>query len=75
MAYTATILPYRVCFVETINTFYYYFDIGVNCVFGVDIIISFFSALYDDDGILITNNKIIALRYLKSWFLIDIVSV
>jgi hypothetical protein len=44
-------------------------------VFGIDVLISFFSAYYDDDNILVTNNKYIAMQYLKGWFIIDVVSL
>lgn len=60
MIYTATILPYRVCFVETTDTFYEIFDLLMNIIFGLDILISFFSAYYDEDNILVTNNRYIA---------------
>lgn len=47
----------------------------MNVVFGLDILVSFFSAYYDDDNVLVTNNRYIAIYYLKGWFLIDLVSV
>ncbi len=75
MIYTATILPFRVCFIEEYDPIYYYFELVMNIIFGIDVIISFFSAYYDDDNVLVTNNKYIAIQYLKSWFLIDIISM
>lgn len=75
MLYTSSILPYRVCFVDTYSSFYYNFDLVMNVVFGLDILVSFFSAYYDDDNVLVTNNRYIAIYYLKGWFLIDLVSV
>lgn len=60
MIYTATILPYRVCFVEDYDAFYYWWDFIMNIIFSIDIIISFFSAYYDEDNVLVTNNKYIA---------------
>ena len=42
--------------------------------FGLDIIINFFSAFYDNENVLVTNNKFIAATYLKSWFIIDLSS-
>lgn len=58
---SATILPYRVCFVDESSEFYDVWDQVMNVVFGIDIIVSFFSAYYDDDNILVTNNKYIAI--------------
>ena len=59
MIYTSIVVPYRVCFVDTSSTFYYYFDIAVNCLFAIDMIVTSFSAYYDDEGILIVSNKMI----------------
>ncbi|KRW98530.1 Cyclic nucleotide-binding protein [Pseudocohnilembus persalinus] len=75
MIYTATLLPYLVCFVEEKIMFVYWFDQVMNGVFALDIILSFFSAYYDNDNILVTSNKYIATQYLKTWFLIDFISV
>ena len=65
MCYTATILPYRVCFIEENIDFFTNFDMIMNIVFGIDIVVSFISAYYDEDNILVTNIKFIALNYIK----------
>lgn len=59
MIYTATILPYRVCFVDDYSSFYYHFDYVMNIVFGIDILVTFLSAYYDDDNVMVTSNKYI----------------
>ena len=41
----------------------------------MDIFVSFVSAYYDEDNVLVTNNRYIAVEYFKGWFLIDVVSV
>ncbi len=57
MVYTATILPYRVCFIESNDKDgWYYFDFIMNIIFGLDVIVSFLSAYYDTDNVLVTNN-------------------
>lgn len=75
MAYTATIMCYRICFVDSTNDFYTNFELVMNIVFGIDILISFFSAYYDADNNVITNQRKIMVTYIKGWFLIDVVSV
>jgi hypothetical protein len=75
MAYTATILPYRVCFIETTSEFYFVFDWIMNGFFILDIIVSFFSAYHDEDNVLVTNHKYIVSQYLQTWFAIDVLSV
>lgn len=51
------------------------FDDSINYFFMADILINFFSAYYDEDNVLVTNNIYIAKNYLKGWFLIDVLSV
>ncbi len=46
----------------------------VNALFMLDILINFFSAYYDDDGNLVSSRSRIACMYLKSWFIIDLIS-
>lgn len=40
-----------------------------------DIILTFLSAAYDDEGNLITERKAIILNYLKGWFIIDLMVI
>ena len=47
----------------------------VDFMFLADFFITCFSAYYDEhEGVLVTNNKKIIVRYLRSWFLIDLVT-
>lgn len=39
-----------------------------------DIFVNFNSAFVDDEGKCVTNRKIIAKKYLKSWFAIDFIA-
>ena len=49
-------------------------DLVIDFLFIFDISLNFFTAIEDDNGELITNHKTIILAYIKSWFLIDILS-
>lgn len=40
-------------------------------VFFSDFLLNFFSAFYNSDGILVTNNKDILMNYLSGWLFID----
>ena len=44
-------------------------------LFGIDIIVSFLSAYHDEDFILIDNTKMIAINYLKTWFIVDVTAI
>jgi hypothetical protein len=50
-------------------------DIIFDCLFGIDLIISFMSAYYKENDKLIDNHRDIAINYLTGWFLIDFVAI
>ena len=67
------LLPYKIAFTDDdsaspLDTF---FDI----VLFIDMILSFFSAYIDNEENIIKNHKKIVIAYLKSWFIIDSVSI
>jgi hypothetical protein len=64
MIYTATVLSYRICFIDSTTVFWSIFDLAANVIFGIDIIINFLSAYYDSENVLVTNNKYIIINYL-----------
>jgi len=66
LLYVAIVVPYRICFVDTFSEFWYIFDFVIDGLFGIDVIINFMSAYYNDDNKLITKPKLIAKMYLKS---------
>ena len=49
-------------------------EIVIDCLFSIDIVISFFTGYYDDKFSVESNIRKIALRYLKSWFLFDLIA-
>ena len=46
-------------FQDTYTRELYYFDIAMNMVFGVDLVLNFFSAYYDADMVIIDDYKVI----------------
>ena len=50
-------------------------NIVLDCIFGIDIIVMFFSAFHDDEFHLIDELKPIAMNYLRGWFLIDFLAI
>lgn len=50
-------------------------DIMMNAIFGLNIIVTFFSSYYDDDYHLVVRHQVIAMEYLTTWFLFDLVSI
>lgn len=75
MIYVATITPYRIAFTE--DVFFDGWTIFEYCLDGLfctDIVINFFSCYQLTDGRIVDNRWSIAFRYLRTWFLIDLVS-
>jgi hyperpolarization activated cyclic nucleotide-gated potassium channel 1 len=49
-----------------------YLDNAIDFLFMTDIILTFFSAAYDDEGNLITSRSEIVRNYLRGWFFVDL---
>ena len=49
-------------------------DFIIDIVFIVDVVINFFSAYIDENGVEVTDQKEIRDKYLKSWFTVDFLS-
>ena len=50
-----------------------YFDLATNLFFIVDIVLNFFTA-YKEQGEIVFSKVKIRQRYLKSWFLVDVIA-
>ena len=71
--YSAIITPYEIAFSD--NNKISWFEILIDILLGIDIVLTFFSAYTDDEENLVKNHKKIIKKYLKSWFIVDIISV
>ena len=71
--YSAIITPYEIAFSDTNNISW--FEVLIDILLGIDIVLTFFSAYTDDEENLVKNHKKIVKKYLKSWFIVDIISV
>lgn len=74
---TILLIPYEVFFVDTVTYGVQTFHFVVDAMFVADVGATFNTAIVDmdhADGRYITNRSIIAAKYLKFWFWVDIVS-
>ena len=71
--YSAIITPYEIAFSD--NNKSNWFEILIDVFLAMDIVLTFFSAYTDEEENLVKNHKKIIKKYLKSWFIIDIISV
>ncbi|CAE7776515.1 AKT1, partial [Symbiodinium microadriaticum] len=71
---SAIALPYRLGFGIPSTTAWSAVDGVTEVLFFIDLIVAFFTAYEQSDYVLNTVHKNMARRYLKSWFLVDLVS-
>ena len=71
--YSAIITPYEIAFSDSNKSSW--FEILIDIFLAIDIVLTFFSAYTDEEENLVKNHKKIIKKYLKSWFIIDIISV
>ena len=76
LAYVAIVVPYRIGFdKETLfMSSWFWFDAVVDLYFVTDLVVSFRTAFFNANGALKYKPGEIARNYLKTWFLIDMVS-
>jgi hypothetical protein len=72
LIYIAIFAPYKIAFFDTTQLSVEILEYTVDCLFFTDICINFFSSYYDDDDRLVSDRKLIAISYIKSWFFFDL---
>ena len=73
LTYTALVTPLRISFPSD-NLVLMIMDLSTDFLFLIDIVVNFHLAYEDKKGKIIFDKKKIGLRYLKSWFIIDLIS-
>jgi len=71
----ALCIPYMVSFIEDGNSFFNKIDLAFAIGLGIDLIINFFIAHQDPIQGTVIDLKAISIHYLKTWFLIDFLSM
>ena len=76
--YYAFIVTYRMAFENIDKTrkehlYWVIVDFIMDFMFLIDILITFNKPFYDENSLIVTNRRKIALRYLASWFIVDLV--
>ena len=73
LLFTAVYVPFRIAYLEEIDTTLTIIEYVVDAFFFIDILINFFTAYYNSNNELVTDKFMIAKRYLRTWFLIDLI--
>ena len=74
LIWTAVYLPYRLAFIDTASLPLFIMECSMDGLFLFDVGLNFLTAFYDESTLLVTDKKAIGLRYLKTWFAIDLIS-
>lgn len=75
LIFTAITTPYKLAFSSRDDPVWSGINYVIDITFFLDIILCFFSAYEDENEELVHDRCVIASGYLKSWFLVDIISV
>ncbi|CAM9237533.1 unnamed protein product, partial [Hapterophycus canaliculatus] len=67
-------VTYRLGFNRPAQDGWLIFSYFVDALFFADMMVSLRTALLNRDGEMVTNQKLVAVAYLKGWFLVDLVS-
>ena len=76
LLYVSVAVPMRACFgIELVlGSFWFWFDVLVDLYFILDVIANFRTAIVLPSGVLEARPRVIARQYMRSWFLIDLLS-
>lgn len=76
LLYTATMIPYRTAFIDTDDpsSFIVNWEIFIDSLYILDFFLTFLMAFEDKDKKIEIRLRLIAINYLKTWFLLDFVS-
>ena len=76
LVFVAFVVPYRLAFVDVDTDVWVWTYQTIDFMFLVDIVLTFFSSIQtDENSEEITDFKLIATEYVKSWFFFDIISI
>eukprot|EP00241_Pyramimonas_parkeae_P000071 CAMPEP_0114263918 /NCGR_PEP_ID=MMETSP0058-20121206/22851_1 /TAXON_ID=36894 /ORGANISM="Pyramimonas parkeae, CCMP726" /LENGTH=1306 /DNA_ID=CAMNT_0001380401 /DNA_START=267 /DNA_END=4187 /DNA_ORIENTATION=+ len=75
LIYVAIAVPMRIGFDLEARGMFYVVECMLEVYFYIDILLNFVTSYQDEDNVLVMDLSEIRMHYLKTWFLIDIVSV
>jgi|LauGreDrversion4_2_1035121.scaffolds.fasta_scaffold154438_1 hypothetical protein len=67
LIFTALVSPYRIAFVDIDSTEWTVIETIIDCIFGIDLLLNFFFAYYDEKDDIVDGRKKIAVDYFKGW--------
>jgi hypothetical protein len=74
LLYVTFIMTFELAFIDEPSQFFLISEYLTTALFGFDIIFNFNRAFLNKKDELVTDRKVIAIKYIKSWFFLDFVS-
>ena len=74
LLWTATVMPFRICFEDDISTGWFVIELTIDSLFFLDILVTMNSAYMNEDQKLVNNRKQIIKSYLRGWFVLDLIA-
>ena len=74
LLYTITIYPLQIAFVDNVVKYDIIGMVLIDMLYFIDILFHFFVGFYDNDDKLILNLKVCSIHYLKSTFLLNVIT-
>jgi hypothetical protein len=78
LVYVVSVVPVNISFSQNLPDKGYSsadgFDLFVDFLFGIDLVINFISSYEDSHGLPVVSLKKIAWKYVSSWFIIDLIA-
>lgn len=72
---SSIITPLRASFYDQDSLAWVLMEMLIDIVFILDIVFTFFSAYYNDSEQLVSSRRAICCHYVRSWFILDLISV
>ena len=64
LIFTALVSPYRIAFVDVDSLEWTVIETAIDCIFGIDLILNFFFAFYDEKDDIVDNRRKVVISYL-----------
>ena len=75
LVFSSFVIPYRIAFTIEDSMTWMIINALIDISFALDILVVFNTAFYDENFKIVVCRKRIAIKYLKSWFFIDLFAI
>ena len=74
LAVSVISLPLGMAFEDNSENNFFVLNVTIDCLFIIDIFVTFITGYVNSNDILVMDSKQIAIHYMKTWFIVDIIA-